>query len=87
MSLALYQNYGISFNCSAEANPSVTSYLPIWERHCYLGHEHFRNMEQKRVNKGMFIYKCVANNTYGTGISENIVVHVYGKWLFSEFYS
>ena len=26
MSLALYQNYGISFNCSAEANPSVTSY-------------------------------------------------------------
>lgn len=37
--------------------------------------------------RGVFIYKCVANNTYGTGNSENIVVHVYGEWLYSEFYS
>ena len=36
--------------------------------------------------RGVFIYKCVANNTYGIGNSEKIAVHVYGKLLCSELY-
>lgn len=29
--------------------------------------------------RGVFMYRCMANNTYGNESSENIAVRVYGK--------
>ena len=79
------QNDVINFNCSAEANPLVTSYQLFENDTAILDSSGMwsRNMS----TRGVFIYKCVANNTYGTGNRENIAVRVYGKWLCSEWYS
>ncbi|XP_022800875.1 hemicentin-2-like isoform X2 [Stylophora pistillata] len=66
----------ISFNCSADANPAVTSYqlfendtaildvtrLGVWKRHVSMGE--------------VFMYKCVANNSLGSGVSSDVMVTV-----------
>jgi len=70
----------ISINCSADAVPSVTSYellengsvvsdtSGMWSRNLSSG--------------GVFIYKCVANNSLGSIESESVTVTVNGKQLF-----
>ena len=78
------QNDVISFNCSAEANPLLTSYQLFENDTAIL--ESSGMWSRNMSTRGMFIYKCVANNTYGTGNSENIAVRVYGKRLCSELY-
>ncbi|RMX55013.1 hypothetical protein pdam_00020776, partial [Pocillopora damicornis] len=77
------QNDVISFNCSAEANPLVTSYQLFENDTAILGSSGMwsRNMS----TRGVFIYKCVANNTYGTGNRENIAVRVYVKPEIKQF--
>ena len=70
----------ISINCSAGAVPSVTSYellengsvvsdaSGMWSRNLSSG--------------GVFIYKCVANNSLGSIESESVTIIVNGKQLF-----
>ena len=70
----------ISINCSADAVPSVTSY------------EMFENDEMIMDTSGMwsrtlssggvFVYKCVANNSLGSTPSESVTVTVNGKKSF-----
>ena len=70
----------ISINCSADAVPSVTSY------------ELFENDEMIMDTSGMwsralssggvFVYKCVANNSLGSTPSESLAVTVNGKQSF-----
>ena len=69
----------IGFTCSAEANPSVTSYQlfengtvivdanlsVIWKRNLLTG--------------GLFMYKCVANNSLGSEVSSPVMITVNGK--------
>ena len=69
----------ISINCTAAAVPSVTSYqlfendiaildtLGMWTRNV--------------TTEGTFIYKCVANNSLGSGQSANVTVIVNGNQL------
>jgi len=74
------QDEVIKFTCSADGNPAVhtcqlfendvlvpngSNSLGMWNRTMSVG--------------GSFIYKCVANNTAGTGQSETITVTVNGK--------
>ena len=68
----------ISFKCSADANPSVT--YQLFENDTAILDTNNSGMWSRNMStRGVFIYKCVANNTYGTGNSEKIAVHVYGK--------
>ena len=70
----------ISINCSADAVPSVTSY------------ELFENDERIMDTSGMwsrilssggvFVYKCVANNSLGSTPSDSVAVTVNGKQSF-----
>ena len=72
------QNDVISFNCSADANPSVMSHQ-LFENDSAILDINTSGMWSKNMStRGVFIYKCEANNTYGTGNSERIAVHVYG---------
>jgi len=76
------QDKVVNFTCSADGNPAVHTYqlfendvlvtngsnsLGIWNRTMSVG--------------GSFIYKCVANNTAGTGESESVNVTVNGEQL------
>ena len=67
----------ISINCSADAVPSVTSY------------ELFENVSvimdtsgmwsRALSSEGVFVYKCVANNSLDSVESESVTVTVNGK--------
>ena len=73
----------ISIICSADAVPSVTSY------------ELFENDTPILDTSGMwtknftteenFIYKCVANNSLGTGESASVTVAVSGNFVSFSF--
>ena len=78
----------VSFACSADGNPTVHTYQlfendtlvsdgsnndGMWNRTMYVG--------------GVFIYKCVANNTVGTGESSSVPVIVNGKQNYSYYFS
>ncbi|PFX17681.1 Peroxidasin [Stylophora pistillata] len=70
--------YGvIIFNCAADACPPVTSYQ-LFENDIAVLDTNTSGMWSRNMStRGVFMYKCVANNTYGTGISETIPVRVY----------
>ena len=69
----------INITCSAEAVPSVTSYqlfengtaildtLGIWTKNF--------------TTEGTFIYKCVANNSLGSGESASVTLTVNGNFV------
>ena len=76
----------ISFNCSADANPLVTSYQLFENGTAILDTDNSGMWSRNMSTRGVFIYKCMASNTYGTGNSEKIAVHVYGKWLCFVFF-
>ena len=76
----------ISINCSADAVPSVTSYQLLENDLVIL--DASGRWSKTLTTEGMFIYKCVANNTLGTGESANVTVTVNGKqtsFLTTEF--
>ncbi|XP_022793689.1 hemicentin-2-like [Stylophora pistillata] len=71
------QNDVISLNCAADAYPPVTSYQ-LYENDTAILYTNTSGIWSRNMStKGVFIYKCRANSTYGTGKSGTIPIHVY----------
>ena len=71
----------ISFTCSADANPRVTSYQ-LFENETAILNTSASGMWSKTLeSKGVFVYKCVANNSLGSEYSINVPVTVNGKQI------
>ena len=69
----------ISFNCTANANPGVTSYQ-LFENETAILNTSASGMWNKTLeSEGVFVYKCVANNFLGSEDSMSITVTVNGK--------
>ena len=67
----------INFTCSADGNPAVHTYQ-LFENETLVSNSN--GMWERTMSKrGVFVYKCVANNTVGTQESENVTVPVNGK--------
>ena len=73
-----YKGETISFNCSADAVPSVTSYQ-LLENGTPIKVATSTGRWTQIFRIGVFIYQCVAKNTLGTGVSANVTVSVNGK--------
>ena len=70
----------ISINCSANAVPSVTSYELFENDVLMMG---TAGMWSRTLSSGgVFIYKCVANNSLGSTESKSVTVAVNGKQPF-----
>ena len=70
----------ISINCSADAVPSVTSY-ELFENDSVIMDT--SGMWSRMLSSGgLFIFKCVANNSLGSTESESVTVTVNGKQSF-----
>ena len=68
-----------SFNCSANANPGVTSYQ-LFENETAILNTSAAGMWSKTLESGgVFVYKCVANNSLGSEYSTSVSVTVNGK--------
>ena len=70
----------ININCSAVAVPSVTSYQLL--ENGSLASDTSGMWNSTFSSGGVFIYKCVANNSLGSSESEDVTVTVNGKQLF-----
>ena len=67
----------ISINCSAVAVPPVTSYQLLENGSVVSDTSGMWN--RTFSSGGVFIYKCVANNSLGSTESESVTVTVIGK--------
>ena len=67
----------ISINCSAAAVPSEISYQLLENEIAIL--DASGRWDRPLTTEGMFTYKCVPNNTLGTGENATIAVTVNGK--------
>ena len=75
----------ISFNCSANANPGVTSYQ-LFENESAILNTSTSGMWGKYLeNKGVFVFKCVAKNSIGSAYSTSVTVAVNGKQIGETF--
>ena len=72
------QGNTITFNCSADAEPGVTTYQ-LFKNDTAMTVSLSGMWSETLTNGGMFAYKCVANNTLGTASSTNVIVTVNGK--------
>ena len=71
----------IGFNCSADASPSVTSYR-LFENDTAILVTNPSGMWKRNISKeGVFMYKCMANNSLGSEVSSPVMVTVNGKLL------
>ena len=69
----------ISFNCSAHANPGVASYQ-LFENETTILNTSALGMWSKTLeSEGVYVYKCLANNSIGSEYSMSNNVNVYGK--------
>ncbi|XP_022809631.1 neuronal growth regulator 1-like [Stylophora pistillata] len=66
----------ISFNCSADARPSVTSYQLFENDAAILVVKPLGVWKRNVSTSGVFAYKCVANNSLGSGVSSYVMVTV-----------
>jgi len=72
------QNDVVTFTCSADGNPVVHIYQ-FYENDTLVHNSSSGVWRRTMSTGGMFIYKCVANNTVGTASSMNVHVTVNGK--------
>ena len=72
------QGNTITFNCSADAEPGVTIYQ-LFKNDTAMTVSLSGMWSETLTNGGMFVYKCVANNTLGTASSTDVIVTVNGK--------
>ena len=72
----------ISINCSADAVPDVTSYELLANGTVVLDLDTSGMWSTTLSSEGVFIYKCVANNSLGSTESESVTVTVNGKQSF-----
>ena len=74
------QDEVINFTCSADGNPAVHTYHLFENNTLVTGGINSPGMWKRTMSTGgVFIYKCVANNTAGTGQSEILSVAVNGE--------
>ena len=75
----------IDFNCSADPSPSVTSYQ-LFENDTAILDPNPSGMWKRSMSKeGVFMYKCMANNSLGSEVSSSVMVTVNGKLLTLQF--
>ena len=74
------QDEVINFTCSADGNSAVYNY-ELFENDALVtdGTNSHGMWNRTMSTGGVFIYKCVANNTAGTGQSETLTVTVNGE--------
>ena len=66
----------VGFNCSAIANPDVTSYQ-LFENETAILNTSATGMWRKTLeSEGVFVYKCVANNSLGSEYSTSVTITV-----------
>ena len=70
-----------SFSCSANANPGVTSYQLFENETAILNTSDPGMWSGALKSEGIFVYKCVANNSLGSEYSMNVTVTVNGKQI------
>jgi len=74
------QGKAITFSCSADGNPAVQTYQLFENDALVTDGIHSLGIWNGTLSKdGVFIYKCKANNTAGTGESQNVTVTVNGE--------
>ena len=71
----------ISFNCSANANPEVTSYQLFKNETAILNTSSSGTWGKTLESEGVFVYKCVANNSLGSEHSMSVTVTANGKQI------
>ena len=71
----------ISFTCSADANPRVTSYQLFENQKAILNTSASGTWSKTLKNEGVFVYKCVANNSLGSEYSMNVPFTVNGEQI------
>ena len=71
----------ISFNCSASANPGITSYQLFENKTAILNTSASGMWSKTLESEGVFVYKCVANNSLGSQYSTSVTVTVNGKQI------
>ena len=69
----------ISFNCSANANPGVTSYQLFENETAILNTSAVGMWIKTLESEEIFVYKCVANNSVGSEYSTSVTVTVNGE--------
>ena len=69
----------IGFNCSANANPGVTSYQLFENETAILNTSALGMWNKTLENEGVFVYKCVANNSLGSEYSMSVTVTLNGR--------
>ena len=70
----------ISFTCSADGNPAVHTYQLFENGTLVSDGSNSDGMWNRTMSVGgVFVYKCVANNTVGTEESSSVPVTVNGK--------
>lgn len=72
------QGNTITFNCSADAKPAVTTYR-LFKNETAMDVSHSGMWNETLESGGVFVYKCVANNTLGMASSMNVTVTVNGR--------
>ena len=74
------QDKMVNFTCSADGNPAVQTYQ-LFKNDTLVtdGSNSLGMWNRTMTTVGVFIYKCVANNTAGTGQSESVTVTVNGE--------
>ena len=75
----------ISFNCSADPSPSVTSYQLFENDTAILDANPSGMWKRNMLKGGVFMYKCMANNSLGSEVSSSVMVTVNGKLLTLQF--
>ena len=71
----------ISFTCSADADPRVTSYQLFENKKAILNRSASGTWIKTLESEGTFVYKCVANNSLGSEYSMNVPLTVNGKQI------
>ena len=79
------QNDVVSFNCSADGNPAVHTYL-LYVNGNMNDSNSFGVWSQAMTTEGMFNFTCVANNTLGTD-KRTVAVTVNGKYKINALYT
>ena len=69
------QGNTITFNCSADAEPAVTSYH-LFKNDTAVNVSLSGMWSEALASEGVFVYKCVAKNSLGTAASMDVTVTV-----------
>ena len=70
----------INFTCSADGNPAVDTHQLFENDTLVTDSTNSHGMWNRTMSAGgVFIYKCVANNTVGSEQSESVTVTVNGE--------